>query len=96
MHPLSDSTSCYHHKTLRMAVSFLVGDARSPSCTLKQPLLIWFELSLHATRVSDGCLMTETKLVQCTRSLNGSWKRRERTPIQVDVLLFHLGDQQYL
>lgn len=74
----------------------LVGDARSPSCTLKQPLLIWFELSLHATRVGDGCLITGTKLVQCTRSLNGSWKRRERTPIQVDVLLFHLGDQQHL
>lgn len=74
----------------------LVGDARSPSCTLKQPLLIWCELSLHATRVGDGCLITGNKLVQCTRSLNGSWKRRERTPIQVDVLLFHLGDQQYL
>lgn len=74
----------------------LVGDARSPSCTLKQPLLMWRELSLHATRVCDGCLMTGNKLVQCTRPLNGSWERRERTPIQVDVLLFHLGDQQYL
>lgn len=34
----------------------LVGDAGAPSCTLKQPLLIWCELSLHATNKSQRWL----------------------------------------